>query len=312
MPEFPEQTMGSFTIISDDLMLYAASDMKMYGEYLVILAQHNDRFLHIYDRRTGDRIARGLHHGRGPGEIMQVFFGFSLDSRNGDLFVFDPNAGKDVLLNVDSMVRGKHYVVESDRFDNNGVIAYHIVYPLPDESFITRLLRHERYRMIRDGEEIASYPTFPIEDRVLARLMYNHDVVSLSPDGKRMAVGTGFGAILETFDLRDGIRNISTSYFIEPKVDIKSDDIFWPTEETINGFGTIYAGNDLVYTTFGGTSEPGFPKKIAIFDWYGNPVRLITTDSNIFRICVDEADGTLYALIIDEHEELILARMDIY
>jgi len=166
--------------------------------------------------------------------------------------------------------------------------------------------------MIRDGEEIASYPTFPIEDRVLARLMYNHDVVSLSPDGKRMAVGTGFGAILETFDLRDGIRNISTSYFIEPKVDIKSDDIFWPTEETINGFGTIYAGNDLVYTTFGGTSEPGFPKKIAIFDWYGNPVRLITTDSNIFRICVDEADGTLYALIIDEHEELILARMDIY
>ena len=88
------------------------------------------------------------------------------------------------------------------------------------------------------------------------------------------------------------------------------------TDRSRLGFQDIYAGNERIYTAYDGINiikfmpedHPLFTR-IAVFDWEGRPLELIKTGLSINRLCCDETEGTVYAIVTDTDGRLRLGRL---
>ena len=74
----------------------------------------------------------------------------------------------------------------------------------------------------------------------------------------------------------------------------------------------LCATDDAIYAAYGGESD--FKSRtgcrnIAVFDWNGNPLKLIRTGHRIERLCLDSEENTLYAMIQDSEGRSYIGRI---
>ena len=74
-----------------------------------------------------------------------------------------------------------------------------------------------RIRMVDAKGDTYSYTEETIDDDAIRFFTYMQPYRATSPDGSKLAVASGRGAILETFSIESGIENIQTRYFIRPE-----------------------------------------------------------------------------------------------
>ncbi len=165
---------------------------------------------------------------------------------------------------------------------------------------------------------------FVIGDYVVvgAYIIYNDAITSVSPDGRKMVIGTRWGGIMEIYSLKDSIRLETTRYFIEPDF-IAHQGWGEMTENSRFGFIDIDVTDNLVYTVIDGETYPLRSKgdysedrkkhgnNISIFDWNGHPVRRIMTDYAIRKFAVDREAHMAYAVVVDSLKRPYLGRIDI-
>ena len=134
---------------------------------------------------------------------------------------------------------------------------------------------------------------------------------SVSPDEEKFVITSTLGGILEIFSMKDGeLSNIATKYFIEPDFSIEGN--FYNYDNLIYSFCDLCATDDAIYAAYGGESD--FKSStgchnIAIFDWNGNPLKLIRTGHRIERLCLDNEENTLYAMIQDSEGRPYIGRI---
>ncbi|WP_294591666.1 hypothetical protein [uncultured Rikenella sp.] len=156
------------------------------------------------------------------------------------------------------------------------------------------------------------YDRFPeATDTILMKSAWRNSSAALSPDGKRLASGLYFGAILELFDVDDdSIRQRHIEYFVEPE--FPYDKWGNPTDfEVITfGFGPLCASNERVYATYNGTKDFRKMDYLALFNWNGTLERVYKTDANFVRTAYDAASNTLFAIVLSPEGEYRLMRFD--
>ena len=208
---------------------------------------------------------------------------------------------------------GRHHIILKD-----GSLSFNNVsLPQKDTSDTRRL-------ELRDtaGDLISAYDKFPAIDEEWKRdMMYINDYVAVSPDEEKFAVVTSLGGILETFSIKDGeLKNIATKYFVEPDFSMTKSkvgevySVSYDYDNLVKSFGDLYVTNDAVYAVYGGdrmfTSRTG-SDNIAVFDWKGNPQKLIRTDYRIVTFFLDEEENTVYAVIWDSEMRPYIGRIRI-
>ncbi len=324
IPVFDKKSEIRFEKLTGEELYTIIRDIWVYKSYLLVYGFQNNYQLHIYDKTSGKKILETIAVGRGPKEMNGIDC-MRLDSKNGIVTAYDYMQDKKLSFQVDSLVKNGFDAISEQKYvspvwsratvplHRGELIVKNIGNKAQDTVGIVRLeIRNDT------GSIVAQNDNFPFEAQDLRFNVYNESRVSVSPDETRLAIGTIWGGILETYSLDDGIEHINTGYFAKP--DIITGEAPGFTEETVLGFSDIYATNDKVYTSFDGIQKakefmnipsdrrPLQFNKIDIFDWQGHGIEEIVTDYNVLNLCVD-TDKTIYAAIYDNDGRFYLGKI---
>ena len=321
LPEFKETVEEEFEVISDEIYgVKVISDMVVYGSKIIVCASNleDGTTLHIYDKESGEPLMHTLNSGRGPKELIYPG-NMSFNGDSGTMVFFDIIASKRLDIDVDGLMEHGLDAVEevywpsrlwnlrNIALENGSLHTYNISYLQRDTSSVERIELCDR-----NGNIISTYNEFPVIDDDRKRfMMYNNELIAVSPDEEKVVITTSVGGILEIFSMKDGeLKNIATKYFIEPGFSIEGD--FCNYDDLIYSFSDLCATDDAIYAAYGGESDfkshTGC-RNIAIFDWNGNPLKLIRTGHRIERLCLDSEDNALYAIIQDSEGRPYIGRV---
>ena len=320
-PGFKETAEAEFEVISDELFgLNAISDITVRGSKIIVcsVSLEDGKIMHLYDKGNVGPPMHILNYGRGPKELLFASnISFSHDT--GTMTFSDNLAAKQVNVNIDVLAeRGLDAVdevqwqvprwnVHNLKLEKGYLLTYNIGYLQRDTSSVERIELCDR-----NGNIISTYNEFPVIDDDRKRfMMYNNEIIAVSPDEEKFVITTSVGGILEIFSMRDGeLKNITTKYFIEP--DFSMEGNIYNYDNLIYSFSDLCATDDAIYAAYGGESD--FKSStgchnIAIFDWNGNPLKLIRTGHRIERLCLDSEENTLYAMIQDSEGRSYIGRI---
>ena len=326
-PKFPVERDGRWEIISGELYVQV-SDIWEYDSVLVVPSydRQTKHELGIYSKKTGRLLYSGINYGNGPGESLSGYRNTSLDGVMMSYYDFEK--GRALFVNVDSLMRGS-YAYEEQSLEipaetrvmqnaGDNMILY-----MSNRSEYADTSSSKRFTLqeISTGRTVLSYDYFPVEDDAVRYRLYNFTYsLAISPDKSRFAVGTLWGAVLETYSIGvDSISRLYTGYFAEPEFDAVHLSLA-ENEHTVFGFRDLYAENDRLYAVYNGEhissaeverSSSLVFNEIAVLDWKGNPVELICTDYNIDHICYSARDNAVYASVWDDDGIMYLARLDL-
>ena len=233
---------GKFDKNDEIFGVNAISDIVVYGSKVIVCAlnQEDGTIMHIYDKESGEPLKHTLNYGRGPKELL-FLSNISFLQESGTMVFFDIIASKRLDIDVDGLMEHGLDAVEevywpsrlwnlrNIALENGSLHTYNISYLQRDTSSVERIELCDR-----NGNIISTYNEFPVIDDDRKRfMMYNNEIIAVSPDEEKFVITTSVGGILEIFSMRDGeLKNITTKYFIEPDFSME---------------GNIYNYDNLIY-----------------------------------------------------------------
>ena len=320
MPEFRQEVRARAEIIAAvDELSYTIKNVFSTDSYLITIKnmpRPNSPFLCIYDKRSGEMVKQGIFRGRGPADLLYVQ-GADFDTNTGDMLVTDGTGG------FKNITYFNIYDLLADgipRFEKKGVVNCTEHACLLDEDrilFKNNISEESMFPNVRfeiyDAWDslLATYTEFPIRDTVTNINFWLHQQarLSLSPDRKRLAVGTLlWGATLECFDIAENdIALRWEKFLIDPAYDRQTGE---RNNKALSGFMDVYAADEQIVTVLGDDKQDEV-RSICLFDWDGQAVKRIVLEDeelDVFRVCMD-SEGNIYALVKDNKDSGYLARI---
>lgn len=309
VPAFPVVKELHGDRLSDELIIGYPYDMFVNDKFVFILALLDDHWLQVYDKETGKHIGGFITQGQGPGEVavaQTVFY----DEQHQRLSVFDQTSMKLLFYHLNDDVK-KMVSFESERLlhDLGGGVRH--AWPLSEKLLLVdgqlgkEADKQKRFQLLSGDQVIAEYNDFPV-NLPEERLTFLNPAISVSPDRKKMAVGTLYGGILESFDLADSIIQKNVKKLYRPIVEMRSGAIR-NTDETVFGFSSLCATKEYIYSVLIGNKNPNLFNNISVFDWDGCEVIKYTTDCLVFKICASSTEpNKLYGIAFSENKEFYI------
>ena len=321
MPEFREEVRARAEIITAvDGPSYIIDYVFPTDSYLIVFKYTTlpeVPFLYVYDKRSGEPVMQNIFKGRGPADLVHVQ-GADFNTNTGDMLVTDGTGG------FKNITYFNIYDLLADgipRFEKKGVTNWTEYACLLDEERM--LLKNDvskfgkfnprpRFEIYDAWDSLlATYTEFPIRDTVTNINFWLHQQarLSLSPDRKRLAVGTLLrGATLECFDIaEDDIALRWEKFLIDPAYDRQTGE---RNNKALSGFMDVYAADELIVTVLGDDKQDEV-RSICLFDWDGQAVKRIVLEDeelDVFRVCMD-SEGNIYALVKNNKDSGYLARI---
>lgn len=304
-------------VLEDTILTSLATNLQIVGDYLAMIYLDTcENQGHLYTK-DGERLVDFCSIGKGPGEAIAAN-AIVPDRDSVTLWIYDAQVKKMIRWRLDSLLAGNRTPMEEWVLDvpffadeifaaTNGMTGLLGAYILPTK-------HADRFAlMTREGEVTHMYDRFPeATDTIVMKSAWRNSSAALSPDGKRLAAGLYFGAILELFDVEDDtIRQRYIEYFVEPE--FPYDKWGNPTDyEVITfGFGPLCASNEHVYATYNGTKDFRKMNYLVVFDWNGALEAVYKTDLQFVRTAYDEKMNAIFAIGLSPEGECRLMRFDL-
>lgn len=311
-PHFPKEARAVFEPISDeDIVIPYPETMCVDSSYIYVLSLMDQQWIHIYDRHKGTYIKSCIAHGRGPNEIIQGA-NLQIDEKNGTLSVYDH--GKMACLTFKIEIRDGIpylYLHNDESLMMDGQIIRNVWRLATNEFLVDGQLgaseSPQRFQKLCQGKLISEYNIFPTTDEANF-LVYLKNHISISPDSKKMAVGTVYGGGLEIFDMQGDIKNTCIRRFYPPQ---------YPSQENVkNGeFGTPFCFTNItstdkyIYGIWNGTFDPNSNNNLVLFDWNGNEIIKYITDTLLIKASI--YGNKIYAIAFSEERDFHIVTFDI-
>lgn len=295
-------------------------EFTAYGPYFVLVTPvgSNSPSLHIYDRSDGHLVLEALPWGDGKGEVKSNWT-YNFDNRTGVLSCSDFRTGRTLTMQLDSLI-------------NSGLDAvhekpYHQDQPPINGSFQTRfgMIVFDQGSDSEDGGKHSPILELIEESgRITAKidsLAFLNDenrwkpqiasyTAALSPNERKLALEMR-GGILDIYSVgRSRLKHICTSGHIAEPDSLYSRELSEYCMEDICILGRIYATDRRIYGTYDGATnrmdvidsmfsggpDPSDLSRIAVYNWKGKPLELISTGREISTLYIDNKDRILYAI----------------
>lgn len=308
-PVFPKTEKIQSTCLSEGLIINYPFDMFVSDRYIFVLALANDTWLQVYDKNTGEYVDGFITKGQGPGEIvtgLKLFF----DAKTRTISIFDQSAMKLLFYHLnDDVLNLITFKGERALHNLNGVVRCAWLIQdsllLIDGQIGKAVEGQKRFQLLADNRVIDEYNDFPVEN-VEEQLIFMSPLITLSPDKTKMAVGTLYGGLLESFNLTDKIENVNVRRFYKPILQFQSG-VIRNTEETVFGFSALCATNDKIYSVLIGNKDPNVFNNISIFDWNGREEKKYITDCNVLKLATcSEEPHKIYGIAFSDSREFYL------
>lgn len=305
-PTFPVEEEITGNCLNDDLLISYAYDLGVDDRYIYILALSEDKWIQVYNRENGTHVGGYIARGEGPGEVT-TGISFMLRPDKHTLSVYDQALKKLVTytLNQEKEATDKpllSFTEEVSFASCEGAVRR--AWPVGDNFLIDGQLgeqdhKQKHFQLYADGKVLSAYNGFPVSSKK-QQAAFLSPQICFSPSHTKVAAGTLYGGILETFTLSShNINHTGTYQFYEPDVTLESG-VITPASDMKYGFSTMCADEEHIYTVCIGNKDPNRLDYISIFDWNGQGVARYHTDKLIFKIaCAADKPESLYALTFD-------------
>lgn len=313
-PVFPVVEKLESKRVSDGLVIHFPFDMFVHGNHLFVLALSEDAWLQVYDKNTGKYIDSFVSKGQGPGEVVASTM-LCYDAKQDIVSIYDESSMSLLSFKIGDVPDSLVTFIEKKSMNTlSGVVRR--AWPLQENSFLIdgqlggTLGTQKRFQLYSGDKVVSEYNEYPVksEEEYLAFLS---PIISISPDKKKMAVGTLFGGVLESYDLSKEIKIKETRMFYPPIFEFNSGAIRH-TGETIWGFSALCATDDKLYTVLIGDKDPNLFNNISVFDWDGNEKIKYQTDCLVLRLCHSaEEPNKLYGIAFSEDKDFYLVSFDL-
>lgn len=256
-----------------------------------------------------------VHAGQGPGEIHTAL---SLMVDGDNLQIYDQSQKKlfNYSVNNEDDSLQVSFVDDVNFSSCSGIVRR--AWDLGGQYLVDGQLGVEktgqkRFQLYDGNSVVSQYNDFPVENEDMKKAFLSPNVC-FSPSKNKMATGTLYGGVLETFDLSSTSISLSGVYrFYEPLVSFKAGELV-PATDMKYGFSAMCATDDVIYSVLIGDSDPDNLYNISIFDWNGKGLAQYKTDRQIFKLsCYSGTPSELYALTYSRSEgfSLYLYRVEI-
>lgn len=321
-PKFARIESRTPEILSADIMFSNINALYEYKDYLIVVAydRTTNKYLHVYDKRTGGLIADGLYRGRGPRDIQMGALNTSFDAKSGVIKMWDMGKSARIHVDVDLFVQ-KHMdeaIMEyEDGFPRSWVRHRHEMnngcfLNVYNPSHIQDLTEFNYMTVTDDAHDtlavMKNFPDIPAVDRFH---VYTNSLLSVSQDCSTIAICTSCGAMLDVFEIRGGkIENVYSGKFAPYSLTENKDGI--DVKETVYGFQDVEVTADRIISAFHGKKSVDAElmfQNVAIWTLSGKAKKLINTGYSIENLTYDEDESMLY-LVVSDHYGTYLAKMD--
>lgn len=313
-PVFPEAKKLCSKPLSEGLIFYYPFDMFIDGDYIFILALSDNTWLQVYSKKTGEYMGSFISKGQGPGEVVTGTM-LHYDASRHSVAIYDETSEKLLSYCIGDSLKSLLILSSEKSFHSYGGVVRR-TWPLGDNRYLVdgqlggKLGVQKRFQLLSNDKVINEYNEFAVtsEDEKMAFLS---PCITVSPDKRKMAVGTLYGGILELYDISENILLKDIRKFYPPILRYHSG-VIKNTEETIWGFSTLYATNDNIYTVLIGDKNPNLFKNISVFNWNGEEKIRYETDCSVLMLCSskDEPDK-LYGIAVSDDRDFYLVSFDL-
>lgn len=296
--------------IGEALMLGAPIDLCMAGDYLFVLAYSPEYWLHVYDKKTGEKVSEAIKVGRGPGEGVNIA---SMDFfvQEKCLYIFDRGLRKTLVYQIDGDTGNAAFkdefqhpadgVIRKCHHFDNGKYLY--------EGFLSGDDTFTRYTLSNTQNELDTYSAYPELNSMDDRYAFILGVSKACPETGKFVAATMFGAVLECFDVSGThIEPIAIRLIDKPELDFSTSVIQMKAGKKY-GFSTLCLTKDLIYANYIDGTDPNNFKSIVTFDWHGREKTRYTADRNILRICPGDSPEELFGVSSSPEMEFSLVRI---
>lgn len=307
--EFQSTATIQAELISDESPIIGYPyDFFVTDSELFVLCFKEGKWIHSFDRTSGQELGAYVERGRGPGECMmctKLYY----DNLQNRLYLFDRDVEKIVEYDLNSA--GASFVTEKSFADVEATVFYHM-WPLSEDAYLANsqhgsieegLTRFQVYAKNGDLlQENNQIPHLEGDDRYT----YTQSSTSMSPDKKHLVSVTLMGEILDAYDIKGNtIIKTVEKIFSVPNV-VYQDGVVRETKDTKWGFPYVSSDNDYIYASLTDGVDPNNYNKIAVFDWEGKGIKKIETDYNVLRLYPSGRD--VFAIVADSQNQLFFAK----
>ena len=325
-PKFDWEERREFELITPELApLSRVGDLAVYGDYLAVVSLdlRDGGFLHLIDKRTGERVGSTAAYGRGPGELLSTP---QMRISGHECNLYDRVAQKTQVYDLDALLAGEPSFLRTRPshllwHSPTGVFEQEDrAVALTNRSPLATALYQEDARLVLETEsDTFEYDEYPIDDLERTWFMYMTPYMAVSPDFDRLAVVPAHGGIVERFELsEDGIRLLGVDRFMAPDFEVKNGERVFSDERPLpTCFSGLAASEERI---FAGMVDEDIPPRgrpglsaipvLAVFDWSGRALyRARTSVRQIESVAYDASENTVYASVCDDDGRRYLGKM---
>lgn len=327
-PVFPLEHHAEITKLNDDLVTTIPNHIMLCDSVAVLAAgsAENDRHFQIVSLNDGRFIDAFGYVGRGPKELKS-YKHLDFDAKRNLIFAIDNN-GKSITINLNRALLGRDdYVVDCWQMPTirRSNITYHLGNRLlhaecsPCSRFFTTTING--LDTLNRYEEYPSITKF-LNDNKQCKINYfrNHSVSAIKPDRTQLVNITGWGMVMEIFNIADGQVSSKLAHrFYRPQTDESDTEIFKGDKNNVIGGIQAYATDKYIYALYYDTvgADDDFfkntlPPHIGVFDWQGREVcRYTFKNDHIMTFAVTPDDKRCYCWVMNADGEEYLGYFDL-
>lgn len=283
---------------------------------LIVLDFHSGDSYTLFDTNSGKVIRRFGAIGQGPDEIPLGTYGH-LENKYFYLF-YDQTGyiGKhsiDSLWNINSIPRSNtlaKYQIEEAQLSR--------AIPLNDSIFLGAGTYKSRfqYLLFNKNNKVIDYSidiyNFENKDfNKYHKFLSNQGNLKKHPNKNKFVYSINFSSNLDFIEIENNkINLIKSLHFYDPNYQPISNDNLnrvIPANNNIIGYIDLCATEQFVYALYAdkeiftkGKGNDYNSDTILVFDWSGNPIKILKLKNEAYYICIDEEKKILYAAVIND------------
>ncbi len=272
------------------------------NHYILVSEPKLDSILLIFDTQTKE-YKHTISKGQGTNEALKIS-NISMGNKPNSCSLFDNLSQLIYIANIDSL---SSISIKKDTLLHAGNTKNSVAYD-DTLAFYENVNEHKRFtlaspsRTIHFGNEIQINNLSPI---MLTKVLQGP--CSLSSSKKRFFWFSSYGDVFEIYDYSN-IENITTICSLALNLPNANMNGALGLEDKLGAI-SVTSDNNYIYALYSGKtleqclkdrSKALYSDKILIFDWDGNPCKVLNLDREVFSIAYSEMYDKLYCLGLDD------------
>lgn len=295
--------------------------MDYYNGMLIFGDIFQPKFISVFNGKNGDFLGDFSSRGEGPDEFIHLT---NISCINNKLSLWD--TGKSTL----TFAKIDRNNISSPTFQNIKVkedttlLSVFQVIPLQEDLFVaTGIIKNHRFALLdKNGNILKLFGDYPSNYKQNNTDIENgsiyQSILTFQNKKKILVAACGIGESIAFYDMnnKNNPNLIREFTFDHPKYDLTGNNeqpiIF--SKDSKNGFIDIKSSSNYCICLFSGEIRTGVNdyggNKILLFDWNGNPIKLIVVKQQYTNLAIDEENKRILLLgTSSETEDYIISEI---